>query len=112
MNETETAANGATAQQQGPDLSESKFPPVTRDLEEQAHAYFNDPNYYKEALSGEGDIAQRVHNILQKYMAAKDPKDRSVFRQQIISPYWDLLGGMAHGFLDGGVIQTKHGDHP
>ncbi|MCL2209000.1 MAG: hypothetical protein FWC19_03420 [Treponema sp.] len=77
------------------DLSASGFPPVTKRLEEKGHDFFNDPNYYKGALSNEGDIAQRVHGILQKYLTAKDPKDRSVFRQQFISPYWEFLLGIA-----------------
>jgi hypothetical protein len=79
----------------GVDLSASGFPEITKRFEPVPHAIFNDPNYYKIALSGEGDIAQRVHSILQKYLAAKDPKDRSVFRQQFITPFWDFLLGVA-----------------
>src|SRR5215471_9040700 len=77
------------------DLSASGFPKVTKRLEDKPHAYFDDPNYYKTALSNEGDIAQRVHSILQNYLTAKDPKDRSVFRQQFITPYWDFLLNVA-----------------
>jgi len=77
------------------DLTASGFPAVTKRIEETGHSFFNDPNYYKTALSNEGDIAQRVHSILQKYLTAKDPKDRSVFRQQFISPYWEYLSGIA-----------------
>ena len=76
------------------DITASGFPAVTKRLEEKGHSFFNDPNYYKTALSNEGDIAQRVHNILQKYLTAKDPKDRSVFRQQFISPFWEFLFGI------------------
>jgi hypothetical protein len=36
-----------------------------------------------------------VHSILQKYLTAKDPKDRSVFRQQFLSPYWEYLLNVA-----------------
>jgi len=77
------------------DLGASGFPPVTKRLEEKGHEFFNDPGYYKNALSNEGDIAQRVHTILQKYLTAKDPKDRSVFRQQFVSPYWEFLLNVA-----------------
>jgi len=77
------------------DLSASGFPQVTKRLEDKGHNFFNDPNYYKSALSNEGDIAQRVHSILQKYLTAKDPKDRSVFRQQFLSPYWEFLFNIA-----------------
>jgi hypothetical protein len=77
------------------DLAASEFPQITKKLEEKGHNFFNDPNYYKTALTNEGEIAQRVHTILQKYLTAKDPKDRSVFRQQFISPYWEFLSGVA-----------------
>jgi len=32
---------------------------------------------------------------LQKYLTTKDPKDRSVFRQQFISPFWEYLLNVA-----------------
>ncbi|MDR3248194.1 MAG: hypothetical protein LBT39_05355 [Treponema sp.] len=71
------------------------FPPVTKKYEEIPHNFFADPNYYKIALSGEGDSATRVHGIMQKYLNCKDPKDRSVFRQQFIMAFWDFLGNVA-----------------
>ena len=77
------------------DLTVSSFPEITKRLEDIPHKAFEDPNYYKTALSGEGDIAQRVHNILQKYLNAKDPKDKGVFRQQFIPAYWDFLINIA-----------------
>jgi hypothetical protein len=77
------------------DLSAEGFPEVKKRFEPAPHNVFNDPNYYKTALSGEGDIAQRVHAILQKYLNAKDPKDRSVYRQQFITAYWEFLLGIA-----------------
>jgi len=77
------------------DLTNTGFPQITKRLEEKGHNFFDDPNYYKTALSNEGEIAQRVHTVLQKYLTAKDPKDRSVFRQQFITPYWEFLLNVA-----------------
>ena len=77
------------------DLSAGGFPAITKVLESASHKAFDDPEYYKKTLSNEGDPAQRVHGILQKYVAAKDPKDRSVFRQQMIPAFWDFLAGVA-----------------
>ena len=71
------------------------FPEISKKLEETPHPAFSDPNYYKTALSGEGDISQRVHGILQKYLNTKDVKDRSVFRQQLIPAYWDFIQKIA-----------------
>jgi len=77
------------------DLSAEGFPKIEKRFEAAPHKFFTDPNYYKTALNGEGDIAQRVHNILQKYLNTKDPKDRSVYRQQFITAYWDFLSKVA-----------------
>ncbi|WP_043923222.1 hypothetical protein [Leadbettera azotonutricia] len=77
------------------DLTIASFPEITKRFESIPIEAFNDPNYYKVALSGEGDIAQRVHGILQKYLNAKDPKDKGVFRQQFILAYWDFLINVA-----------------
>jgi hypothetical protein len=76
-------------------LAETGFPPIVKKFETQPHNAFNDPAYYKTALSGEGEIAQRVHALVQKYVNCKDPKDRPVFRQQLTTAYWDFMGGVA-----------------
>jgi hypothetical protein len=76
-------------------LNAEAFPEVTKRFEETPLRIFSDANYYKIAMSGEGDSAQRVHTILQKYLNTKDPKDRSVYRQQITTAYWDFLAGVA-----------------
>jgi len=78
-----------------PDLTAGGFPEVTKRLEEVGHKAFDDPEYYKTALSNEGDIAKRVHSILQKYLNAKDPKDKGVFRLQFIPAYWEFLINVA-----------------
>ena len=72
-------------------LDFSGFPPIEKFLSDTPHNIFDDPEYYKTALAGEGDISQRVHGLLQKYLKAKDPKDKSVFRQQLIPAYWEFL---------------------
>jgi len=78
-----------------PDLTSGGFPDVSKRLEDVPHKAFDDPEYYKTALSNEGDIAKRVHGILQKYLNAKDPKDKGVFRQQFIPAYWEFLINVA-----------------
>jgi len=87
--------DSAEIESQGVDLSAQKFPEVTKRFEPTPHQFFADPNYYKTALADEGDIAKRLHAILQKYINAKDPKDRSVFRTQIISAFWEFIRGVA-----------------
>jgi len=77
------------------DLTQNTFPEVTRPYSTVPLTLFSDPDYYKKALSGEGDIAQRVHIIFQKFLTTKDPKDRGVYRQQLTTAYWDFLLGIA-----------------
>ena len=76
-------------------LNAEGFPPIEKRFEEIPNPVFDDPNYYKTALSGEGEIAQRVHTILQKFLNSKDPKDRGVFRQQFITAFWEFFIGIA-----------------
>jgi hypothetical protein len=76
-------------------VTESGFPVIAKRLEDTPHQGFADPNYYKAALSGEGDIAQRVHAILQKYINCADPKDKGVYRQQLTTACWEFLSGVA-----------------
>ena len=76
-------------------LNEAGFPEITKKCEDKPHPAFSDPNYYKGAMSGEGNTAQRVHTVLQKYLNTKDPKDKGVFRQQLTTAYWDFLANVA-----------------
>lgn len=89
-------ASGATSQ--GPtdvDLSVKSFVTISRFLEDKPHSVFNDPSYYKKVLGSENESAQRVHTILSKYLTCQDPKDRSVYRLQIVTAYWDFLSNLA-----------------
>lgn len=93
--EEDTDNSDHDSEEQEVNLQVTGFPEIIKRFEEQPHTAFEDPNYYKTALSNEGNSAQRVHSILQKYVNAKDLKDRGVFRQQLTTAYWDFLAGVA-----------------
>lgn len=76
------------------DLSKKEFPKVEKLLNEQSNGYYDDKNYYKTALGGEKN-AQRVHTILSKYLTCTDPKDRTVYRQNIVTAWWELIHDLA-----------------
>ena len=73
------------------DLSKQGFEEVTKFYEEESNHIFDDKSYYQTALGGEGEQAQRVHKILSKYLTSQDPKDRTVYRQQIVTSWWELI---------------------
>lgn len=82
------------------DLSQKEFPPIEKILNDEPSKVFDDPNYYKSALTNENQSAQRIHQVLSKYLTCQDPKDRTVYRQNIISAYWELLRGLAPKLAD------------
>ncbi len=89
------------------DLSLTCFEPIQNPYLDEPSETFNDPAYYKTALSNENQSAQRVHQILSKYLTCKDPKDRTVYRQQIVTAYWELLRGMVGKAADVNLAMPK-----
>ncbi len=76
------------------DTERESFAPVAA-FEEAAKPLFADKNYYKIALGGEGETAQRAHKLLSDFLACQDPKDKSVLRNKLISAYWNLAESIA-----------------
>jgi hypothetical protein len=75
---------------------ENRFPPVEKKLEETGHHEFDNPvEYYKTVLGASKDTSTRLHTVFQKYTQTKDPKDKTVFRMQLMSPFWEHLGAVA-----------------
>lgn len=89
------------------DLSVKQFDEITEFVSEFPSEVFEDKTYYKTALTGENQSAQRVHMVLSKYLTCTDPKDRAVFRQQIIMAYWELIRGMAPKMSDVNLPMPK-----
>ncbi len=83
------------------------FQPIEAFFEETPAAFFDDKDYYKKALSGENDSAQRVHTVLSKYLNCQDPKDRTVYRQQMTNAYWELLRSVAPKMTSKNVLMAK-----
>ena len=100
---TDKSSSAATSGQKSihtVDLSQKEFPPTEKMLNDEPSKVFDDPNYYKSALTNENQSAQRIHQVLSKYLTCQDPKDRTVYRQNIISAYWELLRGLAPKLAD------------
>ena len=82
------------------DLSKKAFDKIDKFLNDNSSGVYDDTKYYKTALTGENASAQRVHQILSKYLTTQDAKDRAVYRQQIVTCFWELLRGMAPKMAD------------
>lgn len=89
------ASGGNPKGPQDVDLTASSFTKITAIFSDRPHAIFEDPSYYKKVLGGENESAQRLHTLLSKYLTCQDPKDRSVYRQQIVAAYWDFTSNLA-----------------
>jgi hypothetical protein len=77
------------------DLTRKGFEPVERIEAESPVQHFSDPNFYKTVLGGEGEESQKLHELLGKYLKATDPKDKGVYRQQLVPAYWYLASKLA-----------------
>ncbi|MCR5081741.1 MAG: hypothetical protein K6B17_10390 [Treponema sp.] len=77
------------------DLSIKGFAPIEKFWEDTPNKVYDDPTYYKTCLTGEGQASQRLHGLLVKYLNCQDKKDRTVYRQQIITAYWEFIKNMA-----------------
>lgn len=80
--------------------SKESFAAIT-EFEEAPKRFFEDKNYYKIALSGEGEHAQKVHKLLTDFLSSQDPKDKSLYRGKLMAAYWNLCESIA------GKIQTS-----
>ncbi len=85
-----------------------QFQPVERFFaDEYTTEVFNDTSYYKTALSGEQSSASRLHSVLSKYLHCKDPKDRTVLRQQIVTAYWEFFRSLAPKMANRAIPEAK-----
>ncbi len=89
------------------DLNQTGFEPIEKLLNDTPSGVFDEAQYYKTVLSHENASAQRVHQVLSKYLTCPDPKDKTVYRQQILSAFWELLRGMAPKMNDSTLPMPK-----
>ena len=73
------------------DLTVKAFPKIEHFYNEKPHTYFDSADFYKKVLKNCGETAQRLHNTLTKYLTTRDQKDRTVYRQQLVTNYWQFI---------------------
>ncbi|OJF76605.1 MAG: hypothetical protein BKP49_06415 [Treponema sp. CETP13] len=86
-----------------------KFQPITKFFSDtHTTEVFYDTSYYKKALNGEGESAQRLHVLLSKYLPCKDVTDRTVYRQQLTTAYWEFIKNLAPKMCNKDTNSIKH----
>ena len=89
------------------DLSIKEFAPIKKYFEDTPSKVFDDPEYYKKCLSGEGAGSKRLHEVMLKYLKCQDKQDRTVYRQQITTAYWEFLKEIAPKMANAQVSECK-----
>ncbi|MEL3907844.1 MAG: hypothetical protein P1P64_02375 [Treponemataceae bacterium] len=77
------------------DLSEKEFPKVKKTYLDKGHTLFDTTDFYKAVLSDGGDTAKKLHQSLTKFLTTGDPKDRTIYRQQVITDYWNFISDLS-----------------
>lgn len=89
------------------DLTKKAYTEIRVFESEPENTFFEDPQFYQKALSGEGETSQRFHELLKKYLQATDPKDRGMYRQQVITAYWNMVAKMAPRVISSSPVLPK-----
>ena len=89
------------------DLNIKEFRPIEKYFNEEPNQIYDDPSYYKKCLTGEGQSSQRLHGLLVKYLNCQDKKDKTVYRQQIVTAYWEFLRTLAPKMASTGIPDCK-----
>ncbi len=76
------------------DLTVTQFPEVTSFYKKKGHSYFDSSEFYKRVLKNCGDESHKLHAVLTKYLTTHDQKDKSVYRQQILTNYWRFISNL------------------
>ena len=77
------------------DLTLKEFPEVKKFFEDSPHHLFDTTNFYKKVLHDDNDDkTKRLHITLTKYLTCKDPKDKTIFRQEVIQAYWNFVANI------------------
>jgi len=89
-----------------PDLAIKQFALCTQFLGK-PHPAFQDKDFYKKILNNEGEPAKRVHENFTKFVEAKDPADKSLYRGKLIPAFWDLGASIARKLVSNPVVHKN-----
>ena len=95
-NDTHLSASPEASGSQEPsparvDLTVKAITKIEQFYNKTPHTYFDSADFYKKVLKNCGEASQRLHNTLTKYLTTRDQKDRTVYRQQLVTNYWQFI---------------------
>jgi hypothetical protein len=106
FDEKKSGSGLESGNEQFTDISKKGFSKIDK-IQENPKPYFKDKEYYKKVLQGTGEISKKVHTLLGQFLGAKDPQDRTIFRNRLIPAYWDLCREVANNFSSSVSIHKK-----
>ena len=87
---------------QAEDFIRKEFPKIGK-WKREPDPVFSEKNYYSKVLADEGEIANRVHTLLQKFLKIEDPQERGLYRQRLITAWWELASNLASHYQGANV---------
>ncbi len=88
------------------DINRKAFSPINKFHEDRPVPLFSSKDYYKSVLSGEEEVSKRLHSLLSKFLNAKDPKERTLYRSKLIPAYWNVAASIASK-IPSGISEPK-----
>jgi len=90
------------------DLTLKSFPEVKDFFSEKSHRLFDGTDFYQKVLrDNEDDRIRRLHLVLTKYLTCKDPKDKTVFRQDVTNAYWNFVSTLPTRIATGIALKEE-----
>lgn len=63
--------------------------------------------YYKLVLNGEGELSQKLHSSLAKYLKAEDAEDKTLYRNRLEPVVWDFITEVAQKVGNGMSMEKR-----
>ena len=78
----------------GRPITKTEFRPI--DLQK----VFQNKSAYMKIIADGGEMGQRLHDLITKFLKAKDKDERSLYREKVAPAYWNLLLYGVNSFFD------------
>ncbi len=84
------------------DFLTQEFPSIEQ-FEQAPDPVLLSEGFYAKVLAGGGDVSQKIHSLLQKFLKETEPKQKGVYRQQLVNIWGALFDHLAGNFRNGSI---------